>query len=222
MKRNESDLMASFLEKQDTIIGMLQMVVRAVYDAQQRSDGGATSVIASGGNTISNGGTEIPIPLPSFISNTPLDVNVQNTPLGVNVQNTPLNVNVQNASLPVSQSGSWNVQISGQPISVSITSNLVRKFASINTNSLGDTTIVSAVSGKRIRVVALAVVAGNDVSVRFKSGSSWITGILVFGPSGGIAHTFDGGLFQTNINESLIINLSAAVQVGGYLVYEEI
>ncbi len=231
MKRNESDLLASFLEKQDTIIGMLQMVVRAVYDAQQKSSGGADTTVSIGAGGVSSGRAELPIPLPSFISNTPLDVNVQNTPLGVNVQNaplgvnvqnTPLGVNVQNTPLAVSQSGIWSVQIAGQPISVNIASNIVRKFASIQTNSSGDTTIVPAVAGKRIRVVSVAIVAGGNVSVRFKSGATWITGTMVFGQSGGLAHSFEGGLFQTNVGEALIINLSAAVQVGGYIVYEEI
>jgi hypothetical protein len=39
---------------------------------------------------------------------------------------------------------------------------------------------------------------------------------------GGIAHAYDGGLFQTAVGQSLNIYLSDNATVGGYVVYREV
>lgn len=158
------------------------------------------------------------------------DVVVQPDRLQVEVVNQPLTVRLTSATvqaeldepIAVEQSGSWTVGISGQPIEVSV-STPTRKFALIEASSAGNTQVVAAVSGKRIRVVAYALVAGGSVNVRFRSGSTTnLTGSMRLVEAGGIAHSFDGGLFQTAVSEPLIINLSTNTQVGGYVVYEEV
>lgn len=102
-------------------------------------------------------------------------------------------------------------------------------FASISTSASGDTTIVAAQPGRKIRVLNYTVIAAGDVSIRWKSGSNNITGAMALATNGGAAPSGTGqspsghiGLFETNVGEALILNLSAAIAVGGHLAYQSI
>ena len=146
----------------------------------------------------------------------------------VEITNTPLPVSVSNTPLQVSQSGSWSVGVSGQPISVTVTNSPLTvgystvQYATINATTSGNTQVVGAVSGKRIRVIAYAVIASATVNIRFRSGSTDITGSMRVVEGGGIAHAYDGGLFETAVGQALNINLSTNATVGGYIVYREV
>jgi len=155
------------------------------------------------------------------------EVEITNTPLPVSVSDTPLPVSVSNTSVPVSQSGSWSVSVAGQPISATVTNTLTVRygsvlFATISATSSGDTQVVPAVSNRRIVVVAFGVIASATVNIRFRSGSTDITGAMRLVEGGGIAHSYDAGLFQTAVNQPLNINLSANATVGGYVVYRTV
>ena len=162
------------------------------------------------------------------ITNTPLPVSVSDTPLPVSVNNTPLPVSVSNTTVPVSQSGTWTVGISNQPVSVTVTNSSLTvrygsvSFAQINATSSGDTQVVPAVSNRRIVVVAFGVIANSTVNIRFRSGGTDITGSMRLVEGGGIAHSYDAGLFQTATGQALNINLSTNATVGGYVVYREV
>lgn len=166
------------------------------------------------------------------------DVRVVDTPLPVRLTSATVQAELDEP-IAVEQSGSWTVGISGQPISVNVqntpTVNAQQsgnwavsviqpdyKYAVISANTSGNTQVVAGVSGKRIVVVAYAVVAAGSVNIQFRSNNTAITGTMSLVQAGGIAHEFSGGLFRTNVGEALNINLSAAVQVGGYVVYLEV
>jgi hypothetical protein len=153
------------------------------------------------------------------ITNTPLPVSVNNAPLPVSVNNTPLPVSVSNTSVPVSQSGSWSITVANSSLTVRYGSVL---FAQINATASGDTQVVAAVSGRRIVVVAFAVIASATVNIRFRSGTTDITGSMRLVEGGGIAHAYDAGLFQTATGQALNINLSTNATVGGYVVYRTV
>jgi len=146
----------------------------------------------------------------------------------VEITNTPLPVSVNNTPVPVSQSGSWSVSVAGQPISVTVTNTSLTvrygsvSFAQINATASGDTQVVAAVSNRRIVVVAYAVVANATVNIRFRSGTTDITGAMRLVEGGGIAHAYDAGLFQTAVGQALNINLSTNATVGGYVVYRTV
>jgi len=142
-----------------------------------------------------------PVPTPTINTSTRNEVMVLNT-----VRATIENV------VPVSQDGNWTVSI--QPDT--------HLYAPINASTSGDTTIVPAVSGKRILVVAYALVASSQVGVKFRSNNTDITGLMKLVEGGGIAHAYEWGLFRTGVGEALRINLNANVQVGGYVVYREV
>jgi hypothetical protein len=177
------------------------------------------------------------------ITNTPLPVS-QSGSWSVGISNTPVpvsqsgswNVGITNTPVPVSQSGTWNVGINNQPISVSQSGTWsitvantplpvaygTVQYASISATSSGSTQVVGAVSGKRIRVIAFAVIASATVNIKFQSGTTDITGTMRLVEGGGIAHAYDGGLFQTAVGQALNINLSTNATVGGYVIYREI
>ena len=151
----------------------------------------------------------------SFVSG---EVEITNTPLPVS-QSGSWNVGISNTPVPVSQSGSWSITVANSPLIVAHSTVL---YAPINATTSGNTQVVGAVSGKRIRVIAFAVVANATVNIKFQSGTTDITGSMRVVEGGGIAHAYDGGLFQTAVGQPLNINLSANATVGGYVVYREI
>ena len=151
----------------------------------------------------------------SFVSG---EVEITNTPLPVS-QSGSWNVSISNTPVPVSQSGSWSITVANSPLIVAHSTVL---YAPINATSSGNTQVVGGVSGKRIRVIAFAVIASATVNIKFQSGTSDITGSMRVVEGGGIAHAYDGGLFQTAVGQALNINLSANATVGGYVVYREI
>jgi len=100
-------------------------------------------------------------------------------------------------------------------------------YSTIETSSSGNTTIVPAVTGRKIRVLNYTLIASGAVSVIWKSGAATnISGTMALAANGGMAPSCSIsspagmlGVFETNIGEGLVLNLSAAVQVGGHLVY---
>lgn len=96
-------------------------------------------------------------------------------------------------------------------------------FAPIVASSSGVTTLVAAVTSKKIRVLQWIVVVNGAVNFKFQSHvtPTDLTGLFYAGGQGGGAGgVFNPiGHFQTVSGEALDINLSGAVAVGGYLVY---
>ena len=100
---------------------------------------------------------------------------------------------------------------------------LTPKFAPIDVASAGDNTIVSGVTGKKIRVLQYAFICAGAVTVTFKSGTTPISGDMSFASNGGISTPFSPvGIIETAAGEDLVLNLSAAASVSGHLVYVEV
>jgi hypothetical protein len=100
------------------------------------------------------------------------------------------------------------------------------KFAAINASSSGINTIVAAISDKKIRVVSYVIIAAGAVTAAWQSGSTPLSGPMSLAASGGasasigiLAPIGTYGLFQTNANEALNLNLGGAVNVSGHLCY---
>lgn len=95
---------------------------------------------------------------------------------------------------------------------------LTVKYAAISTSASGDTTVVAAVTGKRIKVVDYVLTRASAVNMKWRSGMTDITGLLYNGAAPGFNPV---GHFRTAVGELLAINLSAAVGVGGHITYVE-
>ena len=86
----------------------------------------------------------------------------------------------------------------------------------------GDTTVIAAVSTRRFSIKRLFLVAKGAVDVQFKSGSTLISGVMSMAANGQIDLP-DGSesfFIGTVVNNAFVINLSGAIVVGGFCVYE--
>lgn len=103
------------------------------------------------------------------------------------------------------------------------------KYAAIGAASSGDNTLVAAVSGKKIRVLSICLIAASGVNLYFTSGAA---GTVIFGGSTNkIALAANGGFvlpeapdgwMETVVGSALIMNLSGAIAVAGGLLYQEL
>jgi hypothetical protein len=96
-------------------------------------------------------------------------------------------------------------------------------FAPIDVAGAGDNTLVNADAKNKIKVVTFFLVASGAVAVRFKSGAGTnLTGAMALAANGGVAVPAGSDfahLFETAVNQALVMNLGGAVQVSGGLVY---
>lgn len=100
------------------------------------------------------------------------------------------------------------------------------KRAVIDTATSPDTTIVAAVTGKKIRVLAcFLIMTGTATTIRFESGTGGtaLTGQMTPSSGGGFVLPFNPvGWFETADTELLNLELGAAQSVDGVLVYVEV
>jgi hypothetical protein len=102
---------------------------------------------------------------------------------------------------------------------------LTPKFAAISASGSGNNTLVAAVTGKKIRVLAMALVANGAVNAKLQSGAGGtdITGLFYLAANGGFVLPYNKvGWCETVASVLLNLNLSGAVAVGGCLVYVEV
>ncbi len=91
----------------------------------------------------------------------------------------------------------------------------------IDTSSSGDNTLIAGVVGKRIVVLGYTLIAGDIVNVQWKSAANKLSGVLtLIGSTGASPATNPRGVLICNPGESLKLNLSLAIYVGGHLTYE--
>ena len=105
------------------------------------------------------------------------------------------------------------------------TTSLTPKFAVIDHAGNGDNTLVAAVTSKKIRVLAVMMIAGGSVNARFESGAGGtaLSGQMQLTAQSGFTLPFNPvGWFETAAGSLLNLELSAAVSVDGMLVYVEV
>lgn len=102
---------------------------------------------------------------------------------------------------------------------------LARKFAKIAAAGSGNNTVVAAVAGKKIRVLGYKLSAVGTVNAKWQSaaGGTDLTGLNYMVANTQVVVPYNpAGWFETIAGELLNLNLSAAIAVGGELVYVEI
>ncbi|MCI0440484.1 MAG: hypothetical protein L0177_15335 [Chloroflexi bacterium] len=93
-----------------------------------------------------------------------------------------------------------------------------RGFA--NVSALGDSLVIAAVPGAKIRVLAIALIATGAVSVHFRSGTTPVSATLPLAANGGfVLPGLEKGWFETAAGEALNINLGTATATGVQVVY---
>lgn len=103
------------------------------------------------------------------------------------------------------------------------------KFAKIDISASGDTTIVAAVDGVKIRVITYIVASDTNTKFKFKSASTDLTGPMSVGAYSNI---FNGntdlipggliGVLETQPGEALVLSSTVAAAIGGHIVYKEV
>ena len=99
--------------------------------------------------------------------------------------------------------------------------------AIISASALGDNPIVSAVPGKRIRVLGFVLSFSGATNAKWRDGTTDLTG-LMYGATGGaiVAPVTPSvmasgiGWMRTSQGNALQLNLSLAVAVGGFVLYD--
>lgn len=97
-----------------------------------------------------------------------------------------------------------------------------RKRLVISAASSGDNTLLSAVTGHKIRVLSYTLVAAGAVTVAFESaaGGTALTGDMSLIAGVPLVVPFEReGHFETVVSELLNLELGGAVQVSGHLTY---
>lgn len=104
----------------------------------------------------------------------------------------------------------------------------VPKFANIAVASSGDNTIISSVSGKKLRVVSVFALAAGDVDAYFVDGADNAlcgdgSNALDLTANSGFVLDFNPvGWFETASGQSLDLNLGGAIRVAGCITYIEV
>lgn len=97
------------------------------------------------------------------------------------------------------------------------------QHAAVAAASSGDNTLVAAVAGAKIRVLALALVGAGAVNARLESnaGGTALTGVMALAAAGdSIVLPFNpAGWCETTAGQLLNLELSAAVSVAGVITY---
>lgn len=99
------------------------------------------------------------------------------------------------------------------------------KYAIIDAALSGNNTIVAAVTGKKIRVLAYVLVASAAVTARFESAADGtaLTGQMQVGANGIVPSGYNPlGHFETVAGELLNLELSGAISVDGHVTYVEV
>lgn len=100
-------------------------------------------------------------------------------------------------------------------------------YAVIDVATQASHTIVSGVTGKKIRVVSYLLTAAGSVTVTWKRGSTGLTGAITLAtgvplPAAPMPEGARGGQyghFETDQGEALVLTLGGAVQVSGHVAY---
>lgn len=122
------------------------------------------------------------------------------------------------APLPVQASLESNQMTAGGTV-------VTPKYAAIALSASGNTTLVAAVTSKKLRVVALSMVAAGTVNIKFQTGTGGtdLTGLFYLVANSGAVLPFNpAGWFETASGVLLNANLSAAIAIGGSLTYIEV
>lgn len=118
------------------------------------------------------------------------------------------------------------VALSTSGLYVNDTTPVLPKFMAVAASSAGDNTLVAAVTGKRIRVLAgHLTMTGTAVTIRFESaaGGTALTGLMTPLQGTSMSLPFSPvGHFQTVAGELLNLELGGAQAVAGWLVYVEV
>jgi len=99
------------------------------------------------------------------------------------------------------------------------------KYAAISASTSGNNTLVAAVTGRKIRILAIVIAGAGTVTATLQSGAAGtaISGALPLVANSSVALPYNpAGWGETAVGALLNLSLSGAVAVTGLLVYSEV
>lgn len=144
------------------------------------------------------------------------------SPNGLNPNGATLSANSAPVVLPNDQKSLAVYQDTSALANGNNNTLLTPSFASLSVTAAGATTIVASVAAKRIRVLAAVLTSSGSTNVKFQSHvtPTDLTGFFYEVANTGFVLNYNPvGWFQTVSGESLDINCSASIGVGGCIVY---
>ncbi len=102
---------------------------------------------------------------------------------------------------------------------------LTPKYTAVDVNTSPNSTVLSAVTGKKILVMGCVLIAAGAVNIRFEDGAGGtaLTGVMNLTTNSGFTLPFsEVGWFETSAGVLLNLELSAGTAVAGTLTYIEI
>ena len=97
------------------------------------------------------------------------------------------------------------------------------KRAFVTTAASGNTAVVAAVTGKKIRVLGYTLSAVSANNVKFQRGTTDVIPLHYMGATSTVSVPYDGhGHCETAVTEALNVNLSAATSVSCLVRYIEV
>lgn len=91
--------------------------------------------------------------------------------------------------------------------------------APISVSSSGDNVVVAGQVNKQLRIFGYSLQATGTVNIKWKNGAVDLTGAYVLQAREGLGHFGSLPGFSTDTGSGLILNLSAPVQVVGFVTY---
>lgn len=150
---------------------------------------------------------------------------------GTHYQRMKLDVGGDGISVPITGSARYGIPVDVRSVSSDTVSTsgipTATKWALIDIalgNSGGDTTIIAAVVGKRIRVLAITLCPSKNCTLIFKSGATTDKTGPMFLSQGiplDVNRSPCGFFVETNSGDAFVINVNNNVLVGGTLTYIE-
>jgi len=95
------------------------------------------------------------------------------------------------------------------------------QFTKIDVTAAGDNVLVAGVPGRRIRVLSLALIANAELTIRFKSDLTALSGPVRLVENLALQAETPWGCFETQLGKPLVLELSGALQASGWLAYQE-
>lgn len=91
----------------------------------------------------------------------------------------------------------------------------------VEVSASGNNTVIAAIPGKTIEIMEICLIPAADVTVKLISGTTDLTGDMVFDVPGFRLEALYTGVphFVGGANEAFIVELGGAVQVGGWAIY---
>jgi hypothetical protein len=130
-----------------------------------------------------------------------------------------------NGKIPTALTSQGGLNVGGSALDIVARNPTQIKRAPISVAASGDNPVIAGVTGQKVKVLGMTLVANGDVNVLIKSGTTNLSGSIPMASKGNgfvLPQNFVGYHWLEGVDAgNLVINLSAAIAVTGFLLYAQ-